>query len=185
MKRCLVILILLSSIAYGIETTKLNAVVSRIDGKVNQFAYKIEYASEHAAQLGVNKGKILQQRIVRFYNEEVHVGSYFYWQEVGSHLPSAITSADLMTKPSDFTQVRISDRFYDVNWRDGRWTEEELGKWFTQTWHLFNSCNPSKEGGGYYLCAIEEVPRMDGYLRGTGFTVHAVLEHSFTLSKSK
>ena len=171
----------LCATALGLESAKLKATASRIDGEGDQFAYRIDYESEHPAKLGVRKGCILQQRIVKFYDGEVHVGSYFYWQEVGSHLPSATTSKDLLAKPSKFTEVRFVDRFYDVNWRDGRWSEEELGKWFTQTWHLFNSCNPNKDDYGYYLCGIEDVPRMESYLKGSGFTIFAVLELTFTL----
>ncbi|WP_143157919.1 hypothetical protein [Rubritalea squalenifaciens] len=181
MKIATMLLLALCTSALGLEPTKLKATASRVDGESDQFAYRIDYESEHPAKLGVRKGLILQQRIVKFYDGEVHVGSYFYWQEIGSHLPSAIISQDLLVKPAKFTEVRFVDRFYDVNWRDGRWSEEELGKWFTQTWHLFNSCNLNKDDYGYYLCAIEDVPRMEGYLKGSGFTIFAVLEHTFTL----
>ena len=181
MKLATMLLIALCASALGLEPASLKATASRIDGEGDQFAYRIEYESEHPAKLGVRKGHILQQRIVKFYDGGDHVGSYLYWQEVGSHLPSATTSRDLLVKPKKFTEVRFTDRFYDVNWRDGRWSEEELGKWFTQTWHLFNSCNPNKDDYGYYLCAIEDVPRMEGYLKGSGFTIFAVLEHTFTL----
>jgi len=181
MKLASILILALCATALGLEPIKLKATAKRVDGKDDAFAYRIDYESDHTAKLGAGKGHILQQRIVKFYNGEDHVGSYFYWQEVGFSIPTSITSQDLLVKPPKFTEVRFVDRFYDVNWRDGRWSEEELGHWFSQTWHLFNSCNPNKDDYGYYLCAIDDVPRMEAYLQGSGFTIFAVLEHAFTL----
>jgi hypothetical protein len=176
-----IFLVFLLSKVVGMDATELIGTASRIDGEGNEFSIQIDYETKYKVELGVGKGKILQQRIVRFYDGAKHLGSYYYWQEYGSGLPDATTSRDFEVKPAKFTEVRITDRFYDVNWRDGRWTEKELGTWYNQTWHFFNSWNRKMSGSGYYLCEIEEIPRMDGYLKGFGFTVYAVLEHSFTL----
>lgn len=183
MKLVAIILVFLLSKVVGMDVTPIKATASRIDGKGNEFGIRIEYETRYVAKLDVDKGRILKQRIVRFYDGAKHVGTYYLWDGdgVGGNLPVWTSSQDLLAKPAKFTEVRITDRFYDVNWRDGRWTEKELGAWFTQTWHLFNSCNRNMAGTGYFLCEIEDVPRMDGYLNGAGFTVYAVLEHSFIL----
>ena len=182
MKLATVILPLITASAFALEPITVKATATRVAGEGDTFSFRIDYDTEYEAELGVRRGHILQQRIVKFFEGGEHVGSYFYWQEVGSGLSSTTTEADLLAKPDSFSRVQITDRFYDVNWRDSRWSEEELGRWFTQTWHIFNSCNRNADGSGYYLCNIDDVPRMDGYLQGTGFTVYAVLEHTFSLS---
>ena len=92
------LILALCATALGLEPIKLKATAKRVDGKDDAFAYRVDYVSDHVAKLGVGKGHILQQRIVKFYNGENHVGSYFYWQEVGSSLPTTMTSQDLLVK---------------------------------------------------------------------------------------
>lgn len=179
MKTAIIVLMACASCLFARDAKPIDATVSRLPGGKGEIAYKIECRTAHEAKLGANRGKILQQRIVSFYDNGTLVGSYFHWQEVGSGLPDAVTEKDLHTKPKSFNEVRVKDYFYDVNWRDGHVSEKELGRWFTQTWHQFNSCDPNSNQ--YYLCKIDDIPRMDGFLEGAGFTVYAVLSHTFTL----
>jgi hypothetical protein len=180
-----VIILLLASVSCLLarEVTPIEATVSRVPGATNELSYKIEYKSTHEAKLGVERGMILQQQLVCFYNNGTFVGSYYYFRDMGSSLPSAITMKDLHAKPKHFDEIRVKDLFYDISWRDGHATEAELGRWFSQAWHLFNSCEPNTHE--YHLCKVDDIPRMDGFIEGAGFKVYGVLCHTFTIPAGK
>ena len=149
----------------------------------HKYLYSIDYDTNYQAKFGPGKGKLVNQRIVSFYKDNVFVGSYLYWQGVGSGLPSAVSRGPLKVEPDDYNEVKITDKFFDLNWHGGHLSKDALSKWFTNTWHIYNTRIPNMDFE-YYLCFVKVLPTMDEYLKNSGFTIHGVLEHSFTLDLS-
>lgn len=175
--KTLLILLYCSATWLGAKPILIEADVKQL-GKEAKHLYRIDYRTEYSTKEGVNKSHLVIQRMVSFYQKDQFVGSYLYWQEVGSSLPSAMSYAKLKVTPKHYTKVVIEDRFYDLDWHGGHFSEPELSKWFTKTWNLYNSHLPDH---GYYLSHLQTFPAMDNYLKKSGFTIHAVLKHQFEL----
>ena len=141
---------------------------------------KIDYRTGHRVR-NINSDKIIGQYCLDFFEGERFVGTYYWWNESGTDLPTAETCFVNDIKVDPNWRVKFRLRLIDVGWRDGRRTETEFDHWFRMTFWKFNSVIPV--GTDKYKYALQSQPGMpdlETYLRQTGFQINAVLDFAAT-----
>ena len=137
---------------------------------------EVDYTTRYSVQ-HPHKHHIIHQYSLDFYEGTRFVGTYYYWNELGSSLPDSITRTIHDVKIDKRWHAVLTERYFDVGWRDGKRTEEELTHWFKHTFWKFNSVVPvGKNSWRYTLQSTPGMPDLATYLRQSGFTVNATFQ---------
>lgn len=189
MKSCMtiVLMLILSVVSDGAETEK-KIKEQKIDASF--FAWiegdtaKIGVDSKTRYRIKkLNEDHVLQQYCLDFYDNEHHVGTYCFWNENGSSMPTAFTSTIPDIKIENGWRVIITLRYFDVKWWNPEVSEEEkktqqkkLSRWFEATYWKFNSVMPKGlDDNLYFLQSSPDMRDMETYLRQSGFEINAIL----------
>ncbi len=172
----------------GIEAVPNDAAVAAqksreqsIDAKVDlwidggEARFGIDYKTKYSVK-NQNEQLLLQQYCIDLYDGDVHVGTYYWWNEYGDGLASAETHLIHNVDVKAGWRAVLTVRYFDVGWRDGKRTEEELSHWFRHTFWKFNSIVPKGTRSQVYkLQSKPGMPDFGQYLRDSDFKVNHVL----------
>ena len=146
-----------------------------------KYKFKITYHTKEVKDATTHvKGMILLSQSVSFYDSITHRGTYYVFRDIGTPLPDSISYINFNIVPnSSFDRVEIEEKFFDISWRYGSKTEDELADWFKLSWNKFNTLQ--KNSNDYRIVSDKAFPDIEKHLQNSGFRVFRVFHHKSTI----